>query len=254
MRSHVIAILSLSLSSVLSFAPPLVSADNSQATSAQRMAEAEGAEAIIFVRIPNKPDGKPGIDYEPFMFHFGESAHVPGAQIVKLEPPTPDGKITVLTEGFYSVEEPEISYDGRRILFAGQKSADDGCEVWEMNIDGGELRQITTDMADVCSPYYLPDGRIVFTSTRHVAMVPERSRDEYDRDLARLAHRCNADGSDVEQITFNISSDSEFVVMRDGRLLFQSWQHHGMRYHTSGASAFFTMNPDGTGFMDFWGN
>ena len=62
----------------------------------------------------------------------------------KLSPPTPDGKLTVLTEDFYSVEEPEISYDGRKILFAGQKTADDGCEVWEMNIDGSELRQITT--------------------------------------------------------------------------------------------------------------
>ncbi|MCP4784014.1 MAG: hypothetical protein GY903_34045 [Fuerstiella sp.] len=211
-------------------------------------------EAIIFVRIPNKPDGKPGIYYEPFMYHFGRSAHVPGSQIVKLSPPTPDGELTVLTEDFHGVEEPEVSYDGRKILFAGQKTAKDGWEVWEMNIDGTGKRQITEDMADVCSPCYLADGRIVFSSTRHVAMEPERRRDEYDRDHARLAHRCNHDGSNVEQISFNISSDSEFIVMRDGRVMFQSWQHHGMRYHTSGASAFFTMNPDGTGFIDYWGN
>ena len=43
-----------------------------------------------FVRIANKPDGKPGIYYEPFMYHFGRSAHVPGSQIVKLSPPTPE--------------------------------------------------------------------------------------------------------------------------------------------------------------------
>ena len=60
-------------------------------------------------------------------------------------------------------------------------------------------------------------------------------------------HRCNPDGSNVEQLSFNVSSDSEAIVMRDGRILFQSWQHHGMRFHSSGASAFFTMNPDGTG-------
>ena len=238
---------------MLSFAPQLSFADEA-VQSDPPTDVAQAAEAVIFVRIPNKPNGKPGIYYEPFMDHFGKSAHVPGAQIVKLSPPTPDGELTVLTEDFYSVEEPEISYDGRKILFAGQKTAEDGCEVWEMNVDGGELRQVTTDMADVCSPYYLPDGRIVFSSTRHVAMTPERRRDEYDRDHSRLAHRCNSDGSHVEQISFNVSSDSEFIVMRDGRLLFQSWQHHGMRFHTSGASAFFTMNPDGTGFIDFWGN
>ncbi len=212
------------------------------------------AESVIFVRIPNKPDGQPGIYYEPFMYHFGRSAHVRGSQIVRLAPPAPNGRLTVLTEDFFGVEEPELSWDGKKILFAGKKTAKDGWEVWEMNIDGSGKRQITRGMADVCSPHYLPDGRIVFSSTRHVAMTPERNRDEYDRDHARLAHRCNADGSHVEQITFNVSSDSEFIVMRDGRLLFQSWQHHGMRFHTSGASAFFTMNPDGTGFIDFWGN
>ncbi len=218
-------------------------------------AEADrGSESIVFVRIPNKPDGTPGIYYEPFMYHFGRSAHVRGSQIVSLSPPTPQGKLTVLTEGFFAVEEPELSWDGKKILFAGKKTAKEGWEVWEMNVDGSGKRQVTHDMADVCSPHYLPDGRIVFSSTRHVAMEPQRNRDEYDRDHARLAHRCNADGSDVEQITFNVSSDSEFIVLRDGRLLFQSWQHHGMRFHTSGASAFFTMNPDGTGFIDFWGN
>jgi hypothetical protein len=217
-------------------------------------AEVTQADAVIFVRIPNKPDGKPGIYYEPFMYHFGNSAHVPGSQIVKLSPPTPEGELTVLTEDFYGVEEPEISCDGQKILFAGRKTAKDGWEVWEMNIDGTGKRQVTQGMADVCSPNYLPDGRIIFSSTHHVAMTPHQRRDEYDRDHARLAHRCNADGSNVEQISFNISSDSEFIVMGDGRVLFQSWQHHGMRYHTSGASAFFTMNPDGTGFVDFWGN
>ncbi|MCP4510621.1 MAG: hypothetical protein GY826_29955, partial [Fuerstiella sp.] len=211
-------------------------------------------DSIIFVRVPNKPDGKPGIHYEPFMSHFGNSAHVPGAQIVKLSPPTPEGKLTVLTEEFYAVEEPEISYDAKKILFAGKKTEQDEWNVWEMNIDGSGKRQITKDMGEVCSPCYLADGRILFSSTRHVGLEPERNRDEYDRDFARLIHRCELDGSNVEQLSFNVSSDSESIVMRDGRILFQSWQHHGMRFHASGASAFFTMNPDGTGFIDFFGN
>ncbi len=217
-------------------------------------AEKSDPEAIIFLRVPNTPDGKPGIYYEPFMYHFGKSAHVKGSEIVKLSPPTPQGKITVLSKGFYGVEEPELSYDAKKIIFSGKKTANDRWEVWEMNVDGTGQRQITKGMGDVCSPCYMPDGRIVFSSTRHVAMKPERRRDEYDRDHARLAHRCNADGSNVEQISFNVSSDSEFIVMRDGRLMFQSWQHHGIRFMSSGASAFFTMNPDGTGFTDFWGN
>jgi len=211
-------------------------------------------DSIIFLRVPNKPDGKPGIHYEPFMYHFGDSAHIPGAHIMRLSPPTPNGTLTDLTEDFFAAEEPEISWDAQKIIFAGKKTAQDKWEVWEMNADGSGKRQITKGGWDVCSPCYLPDGRILFSSLKHAAMNPERHRDEYDRDFARLAHRCNADGSNVEQITFNVSSDSEFVVMRDGRILFQSWQHHGIRHHASGASALFTMNPDGTGFLDLYGN
>jgi hypothetical protein len=211
-------------------------------------------EAIIFIRVPNKPDGQPGIHFEPFMYHFGNSAHVAGAHIVRLSPPAPGGQVTDLTEDFVGAEEPEVSCDAQKIIFSGKRGAQDPWEVWEMNADGSGKRQITKGMGDVCSPYYLPDGRILFSSTRHVAMKPERRRDEYDRDSPRLAHRCNADGSAVEQLTFNLSSDSEFVVLRDGRVLFQSWQHHGVRFHASGASAFFTMSPDGTGFIDFFGN
>ncbi|HHK40881.1 MAG TPA: hypothetical protein ENJ50_00560, partial [Planctomycetaceae bacterium] len=93
-------------------------------------------ESVIFVRIPNKPDGRPGIYYEPFMYHFGRSAHVPGSQLVKLSPPRPDGKLTVLSKDFFAVEEPELSWDGKKILFAGKKTRQDGWEVWEMNVDG----------------------------------------------------------------------------------------------------------------------
>ena len=232
----------------------LVGASVLQADDGAKAGSSDRQEAIIFVRIKNKPNGRPGIHYEPFMYHFGQSAHVPGMEIVKLSPPRPDGKITVLTPEFYGADEPELSYDGRKIIFSGRRTPKDGWEVWEMDIDGKNKRQITKGMADVCSPCYLPDGRIVFSSTRHVAMNPERRRDEYDRDQPRLVHRCNPDGSNVEQISFNLSSDSEFIVLSDGRILFSSWQHHGMRFHTSGASALFTMNPDGTEFIDFFGN
>ena len=211
-------------------------------------------DAIVFVRVPNRPDGRPGIHYEPFMYHYRDSAHIPGMHVMRLSPPTPEGTLTDLTEDFFAADEPEISWDAKKIIFAGKKTANDTWEVWEMDADGGNKRQITKDAGDVCSPTYLPDGRILFSSIKHTATNPPTFRDEYDRDLARLAHRCNADGSNVEQLTFNVSSDSEFVVMRDGRILFQSWQHHGVRHPSSGASALFTMNPDGTGFLDLYGN
>ena len=43
--------------------------------------------------------------------------------------PQPGGELTVLTDDFYGVEEPEISCDGKKILFAGQKTATDHAQI-----------------------------------------------------------------------------------------------------------------------------
>jgi hypothetical protein len=192
-----------------------------------------------------------------------------GWRIVSLSPPRPDGKLTVLTPEFAGAMEPCLSFDAKKVLFAGCKTEKDPWEVWEMDIDGRHKRKVIGDMGPYCcSPAYLPDGRIIFSATKWVSrMKPSPSifppgyghqfavfKDEYDGDFVRVLTRCNADGSKAEQLTFNASSDFQPWVMDSGRLLFTSYQHHGHHNGIGGQTMLALMNPDGTGFVDLAGN
>jgi len=220
-----------------------------QATAPHRNAVAPlaGIKGLVFCQAPNSPDGRSGLFFEQFRI-IRRPEH---ARICSLIPAAPNGKFTDLTsKQFVSAMQPDLSYDGRKIIFTARRATDPR-GVWnihEMYIDGSGLRQITRDMGECTDPYYLPSGKIVFSSNK------PGFRDEYDRDKARLLYTCNLDGSDAERITFNLSSDTATIVMHDGRLLFTTWQHHGEHNNTDGIFAFGTAMPDGTQFNSFTGN
>ena len=84
-------------------------------------------------------------------------------------------------------------------------------------------------------PHYLPDGRIVFSSTRQrqsrAILLDENkpqfaAQDENDNEPAFVLHVMNADGTNIHQISFNQSHDLDPAVLANGRILFTRWEHH----------------------------
>ncbi len=200
---------------------------------------------IVFCQVHDFPNGRSGLHMEQFRIIRRPT----NARICSLIPARADGKLTDLTsDKFVSAIMPDLSYDATKIVFAAKKTVAEHFNIYEMDLDGGNLRQITQDMAECVDPYYMPDGKILFSSAK------PGIRDEYDRDPARLLFTCDPDGSNPEQITFNLSSDTASIVLDDGRILFTSWQHHGQHQGTAGVFAFCTCNPDGTLFSLFTGN
>ena len=65
------------------------------------------------------------------------------------------------------MRDPEISFDGKRVIFSMRKNLEDGYHIYEIGLDGSNLKQLTSSegVSDI-DPLYLPDGDIVFTSTR----------------------------------------------------------------------------------------
>ena len=59
--------------------------------------------------------------------------YIPQTSIVALDPDKPAGSLKVLTEGYFSARSPEISYDGKYLLFAAQQKQNDKWQIWEMN-------------------------------------------------------------------------------------------------------------------------
>jgi len=144
-----------------------------------------------------------------------------------------------------SVRRPAVSFDGRRILFSMSPRPKHGrWHVYECNADGSALRQLTDGACDDIEPFYLPDGRVGFLSTRAGIL------DEYHRELATLLHTMRANGSDVRRISFNLSHDIYPRVFRDGRIYAIRWDHRNFRTHRF---PLFTIRPDGTEQFSYFG-
>ena len=169
------------------------------------------------------------------------------SNLYMLSPISPNGTVTNLTRltaPGAAVADPDISYDGLKVLFSMRRNRDDSWNIYEMNIDGSNLRQITDSPFDDCDPAYLPNGKIIFCSNR------PGYRDEYERRPVEVLHIMNADGSDIEQISFNMSDDFDPLVLRDGRIAWTRWEHHG----TINRFPLFFTHPDGQSTFLHFGN
>ena len=116
------------------------------------------------------------------------SKEVPsGGRIVSL---SSAGEITVLTAEFASASAPSLSYDAKRILFAGKLKPEDRWNIWEMDIDGKNKKQITKDLGDCSEPEYLATSSITppeFTDKVRWVVFTSSVANTYDEHGGELA-------------------------------------------------------------------
>lgn len=139
--------------------------------------------------------------------------YVDEAQIIAVNTGNPD-KYKTLSGDFYSACYPEVSYDGKHILFAGQLNKGDNWQIWEMKLGNRKPRKIISLPENCTDPVYLPGDRIAFS--RYIR-----------NDTIREGHAlftCNLDGSNLKQITFYPGNYFATTVLKDGRLLTVSRQ------------------------------
>jgi hypothetical protein len=201
---------------------------------------------------------------------------VPQANLYKratASPSAPETNITARITGTdsYDVKDVAVSADGTLVVFAMrgpltlnmQDTAAPTWAIWQYTIATDTLARVipdddTANAGEDVSPAYLPDGRIVFASTRQrqskaVLLDENKPQFEYqteDRDeSAFVLHVMNPDGSDIHQIEFNQSHDRDPTVLASGRVLFTRWDHSpgkdGMHLYSA--------NPDGTDLELYYG-
>lgn len=169
----------------------------------------------------------------------------PGGKLYRLNVTT--GRVTTLVDDPQgAVRDPQVHYDGGRIVFSYRKGGTEHYNLYEINADGSGLRQLTGGDWDDIEPAYLPDGGIVFCSTRAKRWV--------NCWLTQVAtiHRCDADGSNIRPLSANLEQDNTPWPLADGRILYQRWEYidrSQVDYHH-----LWTMNPDGTNQTVYFGN
>lgn len=189
-----------------------------------------------------------------------------------------DGTVTEIAPdlGQGVFDRYDLSFDARRILFSYKPPRPEGFRIYEIDIDGTDLRQVTRPPDDeeerintyaTCSrdqlqkdpsryghwtddmhPCYLPDGGMVFTSTRSQRSVLCGGHGLTVTNLYRI----NPDGSGLHQLSQGALSEFCPSVMNDGRLIYNRWE-----YVDKGAGAvqsLWAMCPDGSRSEEVYGN
>ncbi|HPO16924.1 MAG TPA: SUMF1/EgtB/PvdO family nonheme iron enzyme [Candidatus Hydrogenedentes bacterium] len=173
-------------------------------------------------------------------------------EIALLSPVRPAGVLTTLfrPEKSLFAGDVDLHFDGKRILFS-MPGSNGRCQIWEIRMDGSGLRQVTVGEEDDVDNYdacYLPDGRIIFSSTANYQGVPCVSG--YDS----VANLCimNADGTGVRQLCFDQDHNWCPTVLNNGRILYTRWEYTDTPH--SNTRLLFHMNPDGTEQMEYYGS
>jgi Hydrazine synthase alpha subunit middle domain len=135
--------------------------------------------------------------------------------------------------------------------------------IWEYDATARNLRRIITsdtveDEGHDIMPHYLPDGRIVFSSTRQrqsrAILLDENkpqfaAQDEDDNEPAFVLHVMDDDGTNIHQISFNQSHDLDPAVLSNGRVVFTRWEHE----IDDNQFDLFSVNPDGSDLQLLYG-
>jgi hypothetical protein len=136
---------------------------------------------------------------------------------------------------FHDIADPAVSWDGEWVAFAAVEHPDSAWRIWAVRADGRELRPVTRSdrMLDLSpfgeaaapfaryddfDPAWLPDGRIVFASTRFPLLGQNDGRPTTN------LYVVGADGSAPQRITTERNGAEEpSVDPATGRIVYARW-------------------------------
>jgi len=138
----------------------------------------------------------------------------------------------------------DVSYDGRSILFSWRKGRT--YQVYRIEADGTGLRQLTDGPGHNYDACWLPDGDVVFLSTRQ----PQAAYCFFTP--VGILYRMRPDGSGQRCLSANYLNDFTPSVLNDGRIIYGRWEY--VDRPAIPIQSLWTINPDGTGLSVFFGN
>jgi len=171
----------------------------------------------------------------------------PGCGIRVFDPARPERPAeAIFSDPGGCIYDMNVSCDARTLLFAYRRKDERHWHIWRTGTDGTGLEQLTHGPYYDVSPCFLPDGDILFVSTRrggYTVCQPGPASNLY---------RMEPDGSRLRCVSMNTLSDFNPHMLPDGRVLFTRWEYvdRDLTYRQS----LWTQNPDGTMYQLYFGN
>ena len=183
-----------------------------------------------------------------------------------------DALVLAGEQDLYDVKDLAVSPDGQNLVFAFHKpmleNADPidqpSWDIWIYNFASKTIRPVIPNKnkaegSDV-APHFLADGRIVFVSDRQLKTRQQLASSgspaygglaESGNIKAGVLHIMNADGSNIDQISYNQSHDLAPSQLRNGKLVFVRWDN--MQGGSIRGMNLYTLNPSGMNLSYLYG-
>ena len=170
--------------------------------------------------------------YDPLAWMQGADRFPSGAAIMLHD----SASNRPLVPAFAASADSAVSFDGKRVLFAGKSKPRDPWQIWEVPRAGGKPRRVSSGSEDCIRPFYLPgyppEERVVYarkTAGRFVIEVAEIS------------------GGTPLPLTYGPADFLPTDILRDGRILLQTSYPVG----TAATPELYTVYSDGSGFESY---
>ena len=206
-------------------------------------------DSILMIQNPY-PKGKPGDTTNEWAHearHRNGFMGTDGGKMLLIGLNPRDVKKDVVPDLKGAFWKPDLSFDGKEILFCYKPVGEKSFHLYKVNADGTNLRQLTVGDYDDLDPVYTPDGHIVFASSRqhsYVRCMPMTH--------SFAMSRCDSDGKNIYVISANGEPEYMPNMLPDGRVIFTRWEYTDKALWR--VQSLWTMNPDGTNPQTFWGN
>ncbi len=141
--------------------------------------------------------------------------------------------------------EAYFSPDGAQLIFQSTRDGHGCDQIYTMNIDGSDVRRVSTGAGRTTCGYYYPAGKEILFASTHKAGAVCPPKPSYERGYVWPIYdgydiyRASADGSNVRPLTTTAGYDAEATIAPDGVIAFTSVRDGDMEIYT--------MNPDGSG-------
>ncbi len=163
-----------------------------------------------------------------------------GAQLMLVH----EGKAEPLVAGFAASADASVSFDAKRVLFAGRQAAGDPWQIWEMTLADRSVRRVIANTTDAVRPFYLPAGRVAYAQrTPQGFQLTAVGKDAATGDAPVDA----AAAETVLPLSYLPASTMPADVLADGRILFEA----GFPLGSGSTPELFLVYSDGSGVESY---
>src|SRR6266496_3682847 len=124
--------------------------------------------------------------------------------------------------------EAYFSADGKKLIFQSTRDGHECDQIYTMNIDGSDVRMVSTGEGRTTCAYFFPNGKRILYSSTHLGAKQCPPKPDFSKGYVWAVYdtfdifTANPDGSNLKQLTNTVGYDAETTISRDGKLVFTS--------------------------------